>query len=87
MKIEVLSHEVRGIRRVTLELPSSATIGSALAAAGLGRDCDARVGIFGRLCGVDEAITEGARVEVYRALLADPKQIRRQRARIRHPQA
>lgn len=87
MKIEVLSHEAGGIRRLTLELPEPATVGSALSAAGLGRDCEARVGMFGRLCSADEAISDGARVEVYRALLADPKQVRRQRARIRRPQA
>jgi len=87
VKIEVLSHEADGIRRLTLELSEPATVGSALAAAGLGLDCDARVGMFGRLCSTDEGISEGARVEVYRPLLADPKQVRRQRARIRRPQA
>lgn len=87
MKIEVLSHEAEGIRRIALELPEPATVGSALAAAGLGRDCEARAGVFGRPCGADEALGDGARVEIYRPLLADPKQIRRQRARIRRPRA
>ncbi len=87
MKVEVLSHEADGIRLVTLELPEPVTIGGALAAAGLGRDCEARVGMFGRLCSAEETISEGARVEVYKPLLADPKQVRRQRARIRRPQA
>lgn len=87
MKIEVLSHEADGIRRFALELPEPATVGSALAAAGLGRDCESRVGMFGRLCSAGEMISEGARVEVYRPLLADPKHVRRQRARIRRPQA
>ncbi|MBL4762816.1 MAG: RnfH family protein [Gammaproteobacteria bacterium] len=39
-----------------------------------------KVGIFGKLCKMDAMLREGDRVEIYRALIADPKEIRRQRA-------
>lgn len=39
-----------------------------------------KVGIFGRLCALDVPVRAGDRVEIYRALIADPKEVRRQRA-------
>ncbi|MCP1727004.1 putative ubiquitin-RnfH superfamily antitoxin RatB of RatAB toxin-antitoxin module [Natronospira proteinivora] len=42
---------------------------------------ESRVGIFGRLVKADQVLREGDRVEVYRPLKADPKEVRRQRAR------
>lgn len=39
-----------------------------------------KVGIFGKLSGLDVPLRAGDRVEIYRALIADPKQVRRQRA-------
>ena len=39
-----------------------------------------KVGIFGRLCALDARVRPGDRVEIYRALIADPKEVRRQRA-------
>ena len=38
------------------------------------------IGIFGVRCGLDELLADGARVEIYRALLRDPKEARRRRA-------
>jgi putative ubiquitin-RnfH superfamily antitoxin RatB of RatAB toxin-antitoxin module len=43
----------------------------------------ARVGIWSRECGGDTVLREGDRVEVYRALTADPKDMRRTRARLK----
>ena len=40
-----------------------------------------RVGSFGRLRGLEEPVQPGDRVEIYRSLPADPKEMRRQRAR------
>ena len=40
----------------------------------------AKVGIFGKLKKVDTVLGEGDRVEIYRKLIADPKQVRKQRA-------
>ncbi len=39
------------------------------------------VGVFGRLVPEDGVLADGDRVEIYRPLLADPKQARRTRAR------
>ncbi|MGB8339103.1 MAG: RnfH family protein [Burkholderiales bacterium] len=38
-----------------------------------------RVGIFGKLTSLDTGLREGDRVEIYRALIADPKEARRTR--------
>ena len=40
-----------------------------------------KVGIFGKIAGLDDLLREGDRIEIYRPLIADPKEIRRQRAR------
>lgn len=39
-----------------------------------------KIGIFSRLCALDTQLREGDRVEIYRPLLADPKEIRKRRA-------
>jgi len=39
-----------------------------------------KVGIFGKLKKQDQVIQPGDRVEIYRPLIADPKQVRKQRA-------
>lgn len=40
-----------------------------------------RVGVFGEFVRLDDPLHDGERVEIYRALIADPKEARRQRAR------
>ena len=39
-----------------------------------------QIGIFGKLSQLDHVMRERDRVEIYRPLIADPKEIRRQRA-------
>ena len=39
-----------------------------------------KVGIFGKPCKLSEVLGDGDRVEIYRPLIADPKEIRKQRA-------
>jgi putative ubiquitin-RnfH superfamily antitoxin RatB of RatAB toxin-antitoxin module len=39
-----------------------------------------KVGIFGKLTKLSAPLRQGDRVEIYRALIADPKEIRKQRA-------
>ena len=41
----------------------------------------AAIGIFSRKVLLDHALTDGDRVEIYRPLIADPKESRRRRAR------
>ena len=42
-----------------------------------------RVGIWSRECGPDTVLRDGDRIELYRALVADPKAQRRARARLK----
>ena len=39
-----------------------------------------KVGVFGKLAKLDAALQPGDRVEIYRALIADPKEARRKKA-------
>jgi putative ubiquitin-RnfH superfamily antitoxin RatB of RatAB toxin-antitoxin module len=39
-----------------------------------------KIGIFGKLCKPDTPLRHLDRVEIYRQLIADPKEVRRQRA-------
>lgn len=42
---------------------------------------DSKIGVFGKMIKKDTVLKEGDRVEIYRPLIADPKEIRRQRAK------
>lgn len=63
---------------VVLELEPGATVRMALAAASM--PARHAVGIHGRRTSLETRLADGDRVEVYRPLLADPKESRRQRA-------
>ncbi|MEK6749834.1 MAG: RnfH family protein [Pseudomonadota bacterium] len=39
-----------------------------------------KVGVFSKVVALDQELREGDRVEIYRPLIADPKEVRRQRA-------
>jgi len=41
---------------------------------------EVKVGIFSKVVPLDQVLREGDRVEIYRPLIADPKEVRRQRA-------
>lgn len=46
-----------------------------------GLDLDnAKLGIFGKAVPAKQVVQEGDRVEIYRPLIADPKQVRKERA-------
>jgi putative ubiquitin-RnfH superfamily antitoxin RatB of RatAB toxin-antitoxin module len=72
---------------IELELSPGATVGEAIAAAQLARrfpeaDLAAmRAGIWSREARATARLREGDRVELYRELKADPKDMRRRRAR------
>jgi uncharacterized protein len=63
---------------VKVQLPAGATVRDALAAAGFVRQRD--VGVYGKRVRADAPLADGDRVEIYRPLLLDPKERRRQRA-------
>ncbi len=41
---------------------------------------DSRLGVFGKVVGPTTVLREGDRVEIYRPLIADPKEVRKARA-------
>ena len=45
----------------------------------------AAIGIFGRKAPPEQVLREGDRVEIYRPLIADPKEARRRRAEQKKP--
>ncbi|MGD2074507.1 MAG: RnfH family protein [Gammaproteobacteria bacterium] len=71
---------------ISLEVPRGATCREAIEQSGIldhFHEIDlekAKVGIFGKLKKLDEPLRPGDRVEIYRPLIADPKEVRRQRA-------
>jgi len=74
---------------VELRLAAGATVADALAEsrlAALHPELDlssSPVGIFGRRVERDRLLSDGDRVEIYRPLIADPKEARRHRSRPR----
>jgi len=72
---------------VRLEVPTGCTVAQAIERSGIRAqfpamevDGDA-VGIFSRKVTLEQELREGDRVEIYRPLIADPKESRRKRAR------
>jgi len=68
-----------------VEIAANSTVAEALAASGIADELPAGfepagLGIFGRMVTPDTRLADGDRVELYRPLLADPKEARRRRA-------
>ena len=78
------------VTEVALRLPAGSTIADALERSLLAArhpDFDpmrAPVGIFGKVADHTTILADGDRVEVYRSLIADPKEGRLRRAAARH---
>jgi putative ubiquitin-RnfH superfamily antitoxin RatB of RatAB toxin-antitoxin module len=71
---------------LSVVMPAGSTVQEAIMASGI-RDLypeidlgAQKVGIFGRLAKLDEVLRTGDRVEIYRPLKADPKEVRRRLA-------
>lgn len=71
---------------LALALPAGSTVRQAIEASGIRElypEIDLsiqKVGIFGRLAKLEEVLRHGDRVEIYRPLKADPKEVRRRLA-------
>jgi len=71
---------------VPLQLDEGMTIDQAIRASGLQEKFPEinletnKVGLFGKLAKLDSTVRDQDRVEIYRPLIADPKEVRRQRA-------
>ena len=84
LSVEVVYASGKVADLVTVRLEVGATVRDAIAASRLAEkypvDWNA-VGVFGRRVAAEERLADGDRVEIYRPLLVDPKEQRRQRAR------
>lgn len=86
MKIEVVYALPHEQTLLTVEVPQGATLGEAIKLSGIlekHTDIDlanCKFGIFGKLSKADVVLREKDRVEIYRPLIADPKEVRRKRA-------
>ncbi len=70
----------------TVNVVAGASISAAIVQSGITIDFpdleleDAKVGLFGKAAAVTSVLSDGDRVEIYRPLIADPKEVRRKRA-------
>lgn len=89
MKVEVIYALPDAVDRVTLELPEGTSARAAFDQSGLLQrhpeilEERLSLGVYGKAVAEDAALKEGDRLEVYRPLRMDPKEIRRLRARKR----
>jgi putative ubiquitin-RnfH superfamily antitoxin RatB of RatAB toxin-antitoxin module len=69
-----------------VQLPAGAVVGDAIRESGILKQfpeidlANNKVGIFGKLSKLDAVLQPGDRVEIYRPLVADPKEARRKKA-------
>ena len=71
---------------LSVEVPEGSTLEQAIIASGVQErfpEIDlqtAKVGVFGKLSKLAATVRTGDRIEIYRPLLADPKEVRKRRA-------
>lgn len=84
-KVEVVYASPRAQRLVALQVEAGCTAEAAIRRSGLLEEFPEidlavnKVGIFSRACKLDAVLRAGDRVEIYRPLIADPKEVRRRR--------
>jgi len=73
---------------LALAVEDGTTVGQVIERSGIASrfpeigEVPARVGVFGKRTRLDAAVRDGDRIEIYRPLTADPKEVRRARARL-----
>ena len=86
MRIEVVYALPQKQERILLDLPAGSTVLDAIRASGLLQRLPqiefGRAGVWGRPLSPEARLRDLDRVEIYRPLIADPKEIRRERAAI-----
>lgn len=71
---------------ISLRLPEGSTVEQAIESSGIRNKypeidlANNKIGVFGKLTKLDAVLHDRDRVEIYRPLLADPKEVRRKRA-------
>lgn len=84
--VEVIYAEPQSHQLVSLKLPTGSTVWQAVEASGIIRKfpeidfAKCKLGIFGKITDPDVVVSTQDRIEIYRPLLADPKENRLQRA-------
>lgn len=86
IRVEVVYARPERQEVVSISLPAGSTAGQAIDASGLlakHPEIDLaknKLGIYAKLAKVDTTLRDRDRVEIYRPLIADPKEVRKQRA-------
>ena len=86
MKVEVIYALPEKSEIVSLDLAEGSTVMQALEASGLLEkhpEIDVKknkFGIYAKLAKIDAVLRDRDRIEIYRPLIADPKEVRKQRA-------
>ncbi len=89
MKVEVTYALPQQQRLLVVQVEEGATALQAIKCSGIldmFPDIDLsenKVGIFSKVVSLDQVLREGDRVEIYRPLLADPKEVRRRKAEMK----
>jgi hypothetical protein len=74
---------------LALDVADGTTVGQAIERSGIAirfpeiMAVPPRVGVFGRRARLDALVRDGDRIEIYRPLIADPKELRRAKAKLR----
>jgi len=85
-QVEVAYARPEGQFIIPVEVEAGMTLRHAIERSGLLEKCpeidiaSAKVGVFGKLSKLDKELRPRDRVEVYRPLIADPKEVRKQRS-------
>lgn len=88
MKVEIIRAWPRRFEQRELDLPEAATVSQAIAQAGWADDSGiVACAVHGQVVSWDAVLQAGDRLELLRALTADPKEARRQRANARKEHA
>ncbi|MBE0362597.1 hypothetical protein PULV_a0123 [Pseudoalteromonas ulvae UL12] len=86
MKIEVVYALPDSATCLRVEVAEGAQVEEAIIASGILEKCpqidkdSMTVGVWNRTCKLTQILKEGDRIEIYRPLIADPKDARRKRA-------
>ena len=86
LSIEVVYALPKKQEIITVKLPAGGTARQAIEASGLLQKypeidlAKSKLGVFAKLTKPDAALRDHDRVEIYRPLIADPKEVRKQRA-------
>lgn len=87
VRVEVCYASDHSQKIIAMSLPLGVTVEEAIIYSGI-LDCfkeidlsKQKVGIFSKICALDDTLKEGDRIEIYRPLLIDPKEARRLKAK------